>query len=43
MYAGAYLFVIGGFDGNKRNDMFRIQLAPVTINNSPVKVVIVPQ
>ena len=37
LYAGAYLFVIGGFDGNKRNDMFRIQLAPVSINTSPAK------
>jgi|LauGreDrversion4_2_1035121.scaffolds.fasta_scaffold101832_1 hypothetical protein len=42
LYADAYLYVIGGFDGNKRNDMYRIQLAPVSINNSPAKTGVLP-
>jgi hypothetical protein len=29
MYSNSYFFVIGGFDGQKVNDMYRIKLFPV--------------
>jgi hypothetical protein len=29
MYANAYFYVIGGFDGQKVNDLYRVKVCPV--------------
>jgi hypothetical protein len=29
MFANSYFYVIGGFDGQKVNDMYRVKVCPV--------------
>lgn len=32
LFLDAYFFVIGGFDGTKKNDVYRVQLSQVNPN-----------